>query len=121
SARTAVGFARDLRNKLFSHVTNFSLHEFDSAGTATLITRTTNDVNQVQQLVFLSLRLMIRAPMMAIGGIVMATLQDAKLALLLIGTVPVLAGIIALISSKGRHVYTCGAEDRAGVGDQDHR
>ncbi len=105
SSRAAVGFARDLRHRLFTHVTNFSLHEFDKVGTATLITRTTNDVQQVQQLVFLSLRLMIRAPMMAIGGIVMATLQDARLALLLVATIPVLAGIIALISSKGMPLF----------------
>src|SRR5690606_24206833 len=61
----AVGFARDLRNRLFAHVTNFSLQEFDKVGTATLITRSTNDVQQVQQLVFMSLRMMIRAPLMA--------------------------------------------------------
>lgn len=105
SARTAVGFARDLRNRLFSHVSNFSLHEFDKLGTATLITRTTNDVSQVQQLVFFSLRLMIRAPMMAVGGVVMAVLQDAMLSLVLIAAIPVLAAIIAVISSKGMPLF----------------
>src|SRR5690606_35273043 len=101
----AVGFARDLRNTLFAHVTNLSLSEFDRAGTATLITRTTNDVTQVQQVVFLSMRLLARAPMMAIGGIVMAFILDARLALVLVATIPILGGIIALVSGKGMPLY----------------
>ena len=105
SSRTAVGFARDLRNRIFSHITNFSLHEFDKLGTSTLITRTTNDVQQVQQLVFFSLRLMIRAPMLAIGAIVMAVALDATLSLVIIGAVPVLAGVIAVISAKGMPLF----------------
>lgn len=105
ASRVAVGFARDLRNKLFAHVTNFSLHEFDKVGTATLITRTTNDVTQVQQMLFMSMRLMVRAPMLAIGGIVMAVLQDAKLSLILVAVIPLLAGVIGVISSKGMPLY----------------
>ena len=101
----AVGFARDLRNRLFEHVTSFSLQEFDKVGTATLITRSTNDVQQVQQLVFMSLRMMIRAPLMAIGGITMAVIQDARLSLLLAGVLPILAGVIWLISSRGMPLF----------------
>ncbi len=105
SSRVAVGFARDLRNKIFGHITNFSLHEFDKVGTATLITRTTNDVTQVQQLVFMSMRLLVRAPLMALGGITMAVVQDARLSLVLVAVIPILAGLIALISSKGMPLF----------------
>lgn len=101
----AVGFARDLRNKLFAHVSSFSLHEFDKLGTATLITRTTNDVSQVQQLVFMSLRMMIRAPLMAVGGIIMAVVQDARLSLVLVAAIPLLALVIGVISSKGMPLF----------------
>lgn len=101
----AVGFARDLRSRLFAHVTRFSLNEFDKVGTATLITRTTNDVAQVQQLVFMSLRLMIRAPLMALGGIVLAVAQDAKLSLILVAAIPILAAAIALITRKGMPLF----------------
>ena len=105
SSLVAVGFARDLRNKLFTHVSNFSMQEFVKVGTATLITRTTNDVSQVQQLVFMSLRMMIRAPMMAIGGIIMAVAQDARLSLLLVAAIPLLALVIGTISRKGMPLF----------------
>ena len=101
----AVGFARDLRSRLFAHITRFSLHEFDKVGTATLITRTTNDVAQVQQMVFMSLRLMIRAPLMALGGIVLAVAQDAKLSLILVAAIPILAAAIAFITRKGMPLF----------------
>lgn len=105
ASRVAVGFARDLRNRIFTHVSNFSLHEFDKVGTATLITRTTNDVTQIQQLLFMSLRIMARAPMMAVGGLVMAFAQDARLAWVLVAIIPVLGGVIILIASKGMPLY----------------
>jgi len=101
----AVGFARDLRSRLFAHITRFSLHEFDKVGTATLITRTTNDVAQVQQMVFMSLRLMIRAPLMALGGIVLAVAQDAKLSLIFVAAIPLLAAAIAVITRKGMPLF----------------
>src|SRR5438477_12132400 len=72
SAQTATGFGRNLRGMVFSRVTGFSLREFDKLGTATLITRTTNDINQVQQVLFMIMRMMIYAPIMAIGGVVIA-------------------------------------------------
>ena len=72
AARVAVGFGRIVRGKLFTHVEDFSLHEFDTVSTASLITRTTNDTNQVQQVLVIMLTMMVTAPMMAIGGIIMA-------------------------------------------------
>src|SRR5436190_18881665 len=63
AALASTAFGRDLRNRVFKQVTAFSLNEFDKLGTATLITRTTNDINQVQQVLLLIMRMMITAPM----------------------------------------------------------
>ena len=101
SSKTAVGFGKILRNKVFTQVENFSLNEFDKLGTATLITRTTNDITQVQQVVMMIMRMMISAPMTLIGGIIMAVSKDAKLSLVLVVVVPVLALAIGIIASKG--------------------
>ena len=101
SARVATGFGRDLRRKLFSHVEGFSLQEFDQFGTASLITRTTNDITQVQSVLMIMMRMMVAAPMMAIGGIIMAIYQDAKLSLVIVASIPVLVIAIYLVAKKG--------------------
>ncbi|MCP1308717.1 ABC transporter ATP-binding protein [Paenibacillus tyrfis] len=101
SSKVAAGFGQRLRGSVFEHVENFSLQEFDRIGTASLITRTTNDITQVQQVLTMILRMMVSAPMLCIGGIVMAVSQDAKLSLVLIVIIPVLVGAIFLIASKG--------------------
>ena len=95
SARIATGFVRLLRGKIFAHVEHFSLHEFDTVGTASLITRTTNDTTQIQQVLIIMLNMMISAPLMAIGGIVLAIGQDATLAWVLVAAIPIL--VIAII------------------------
>lgn len=100
SAFIAAGFSRNLRNELFTHVEGFSLHEFDQLGAATLITRTTNDINQVQQVLIMILRMMISAPIMGIGGIIMAASKDAKLSLIIIGIIPILTLLIILVAKK---------------------
>ncbi|MEC0092417.1 ABC transporter ATP-binding protein [Paenibacillus macquariensis] len=105
SSRVAVGFGQRLRSKMFNHVQNFSLQEFDKIGTASLITRTTNDINQVQQVLIMLLRMMISAPMMCIGGIVMAVNKDAKLSLVIVVVIPVLVGAIAIIALKGLPLF----------------
>ena len=74
-------------------------------GTATLITRTTNDVTQVQQLAFMSLRMMIRAPLMAIGGVIMAVAQDARLSLIFSLSSRCSPAVIWLISSRGMPLF----------------
>jgi ATP-binding cassette, subfamily B, multidrug efflux pump len=99
-ARAGTGYARDIRSAIFRHVEGFSLHEFDRLGTASLITRTTNDVTQVQQVTVMILRLMIMAPIMAIGGIIMSVSKDAKLSLVFLVVLPILTGIIILVASK---------------------
>ncbi|GIO42147.1 ABC transporter ATP-binding protein [Paenibacillus apis] len=105
SAKAASGFGRTLRGKVFGHVSNFSLEEFDKVGTASLITRTTNDITQVQQVLIMMLRMMIMAPMMCIGGIIMAVSKDATLSLTLIVIMPVLALAIFLIARKGLPLF----------------
>jgi ATP-binding cassette subfamily B protein len=105
SARTATGYGKALRTRVFSHVEGFSLHEFDKIGTASLITRTTNDITQVQMVTLLLLRMVIIAPMMFIGGIIMAVSKDAGLSLIFLAVLPVLVGAIAIIVTKGMPLF----------------
>ncbi|MBC9784403.1 ABC transporter ATP-binding protein [Heliobacterium chlorum] len=101
SSKTASGFSQLLRSALFSHVENFSLHDFNRFGTSSLITRTTNDINQLQQVLTMMLRMMISAPLMCIGGIIMAVYRDAHLSLVLAAVIPILTGAIWVVARKG--------------------
>lgn len=101
SSKIATGFGRNLRSMVFARVESYSLHEFDQLGTASLITRTTNDITQIQQVLFMMMRMMVSAPMMSIGGIIMAVSKDAVLSLVFVVVLPVLAGAILLIFRKG--------------------
>jgi ATP-binding cassette subfamily B protein len=96
SSRTAIGFARIIRNKLFTKVEGFSLHEFDKLGTATLITRTTNDVTQVQSVMVMMFSIMLFAPLTALGGVVMALREDKTLTWIFAVVIPLLAIIIGV-------------------------
>ncbi len=106
AARVAVGFGRIVRRKLFTHVEDFSLHEFDTVSTASLITRTTNDTNQVQQVLVIMLTMMVTAPMMAIGGIIMALGQDVTLAWILVVAVPLLVLAILVLMRAAIPLFT---------------
>ena len=97
SARVAMSFGKDLRQRIFDHVEHFSLHEFTEVGTASLITRTTNDVTQVQLVLNMILRMMVMAPLMAIGGIIMALSKNAGLSWVIIVAVPILVLVIFLV------------------------
>ena len=101
SAKAGMGFGRDLRNLIFRRVEGFSLHEFDRIGTATLITRTTNDITQIQMVAIMILRMMVMAPMMMIGGVVRAYSEDRGLTWVLVAAMPVLIGTIVLVGLKG--------------------
>ncbi|MGN7781591.1 ABC transporter ATP-binding protein [Mycolicibacterium sp. 22603] len=90
-SRAAIGFGRDLRAAIFDHVLTFSATESARFGAPTLLTRTTNDVQQIQLLVQMTATMLITAPIMGIGGIAMAIHQDAGLSWLLLVSVPVLA------------------------------
>jgi ATP-binding cassette subfamily B protein len=101
SSKASMGFGRDLREAVFTHVEGFSLNEFNQLGTATLITRTTNDITQVQQVLIMALRMMIMAPIMAVGGVIMAVSQDAQLSLVILVAIPLLAGLVGFVAAKG--------------------
>ncbi|MCW2687108.1 MAG: transporter ATP-binding protein [Mycobacterium sp.] len=90
-SRTGMGFGRDVRSAVFHHVIGFSAEETAKFGAPSLLTRTTNDVQQIQILVQLTCTMLITAPIMCIGGIFMALHQDAGLSWLLLVSVPVLA------------------------------
>lgn len=105
SARVAMSVGRDLRHAVFEKVESFSLGEFNNLGTSSLITRTTNDVYQVQQLVIMSLRMMIIAPLMAIGGIIMAISTNGTLSLILLISIPVLSLVIFIIGRQTVPLY----------------
>jgi ATP-binding cassette, subfamily B, multidrug efflux pump len=100
SARVSAGFGRNIRKIVFTHVENFSLQEFDTIGTASLITRTTNDITQVQNVLVMMLRMMIWAPIMAIGGIIMAVNQDIVLSWIFVALLPLMGLIIFLVMKK---------------------
>jgi len=97
SAKVATGFGRILRGAIFARVEHFSIHQFDRFGSASLVTRTTNDTTQVQQMLIMMLMMVITAPMMAIGGVILALSQDAELAWVLIAVMPVMALVFAAI------------------------
>lgn len=101
ASKVAAGFGRDVRNKMFSHVETFSLKEFDQVGTSSLITRTTNDIAQIEQVYMMILKMMTMAPLMCIGGIIMAVSKDAKLSLVLVVALPLLIVSIFVLARKG--------------------
>ncbi len=101
SAKIATGLGKNLRSLVFSRVESYSLHEFNRLGTASLITRTTNDITQVQQVVVMMLRMMVSAPIMCIGGLIMAVSKDAELSLIFVLVLPLLAGVIFFITRRG--------------------
>ncbi|MEV7663449.1 ABC transporter ATP-binding protein [Paenarthrobacter sp. NPDC089316] len=99
-AKAAMGMGRDVRDAIFSRVGEFSEQEVTRFGAPSLITRSTNDVQQVQQLVLMSCTLMVAAPMLSIGGVIMAVRQDAQLSWLIAVCVPVLLVAVGLIVSR---------------------
>ena len=99
-SRTAMGFGRNVRGALFHTVTGFSTREVSRLGAPSLITRVTNDVQQVQMLVLMGCLLMVTAPITAIGGIFMALQQDVGLSGILLVSIPVLVGAMSLVLSR---------------------
>jgi len=100
SSKAATAFGKDLRRVIFTKAEEFSLHEFDKVGTSSMITRTTNDITQVQQVTIMIMRFMVTAPIMAIGGIIMAMSKDRKLTLVLAVAIPFLILVIFLVAKK---------------------
>ena len=104
-SRTAMAFGRDLRREVFGRVQEFSQREFGRFGTPSLITRTTNDVQQVQMLALLSFTLMVSAPIVGVGSIILALNQNVPLSGLLVIVVPLLGIIVSLIVSRMRPLF----------------
>jgi ATP-binding cassette subfamily B multidrug efflux pump len=105
SSRVALGFGSALRSEVFRRVESFSLREIDRFGISTLITRNTNDVTQVQMLVIMGMRMMIGAPLMCIGGIIMAVSINARLSLVLVAALPILVVAISFIAGRGSRLF----------------
>lgn len=101
SSHTAQSFAFDLRNALFEKIQSFTLATYQKFSTASLITRLTNDVTQVQTVLFMSLRIMLRAPLAVVGSIVMAFVINAKLALFLVIGAPIIFVFLIFMVAKG--------------------
>lgn len=105
ASRASQGVGTDIRNSIFEHIGAFSHKEIDKFGTASLINRTTSDVNQVQSAVAMLIRLVIRAPFLCIGGAAMAIIIDAKLSLILFISIPIFIIVLYLIMKKTIPMY----------------
>ncbi|BDM72951.1 multidrug ABC transporter ATP-binding protein [Streptomyces nigrescens] len=110
-ARTAMALGRDIRAAVFDRVQSFSAREVGTFGAPSLITRTTNDVQQVQMLVLMTFTMMVSAPIMCVGGVVMALNQDVPLSGLLLVIVPVLGILVSLIVRRMRPLFR-GVQER---------
>lgn len=100
-SKVSLAFARDLRSKIFNRVESFSQADIDKVGTSSLITRTTNDVTQVQNVTVSIMKLMITAPLMMIGGVIMAINKNSKLSMVLLVSVPLIIIAISIIGKMG--------------------
>lgn len=105
ASRISMGFGKDLRDKIFTKVEDFSLQEFDKVGTSSLITRTTNDVVQIQNVLYMMMRLMVMAPIMLLGGIIMAVGRDAKLSLIFVVVLPLLLLLVVVLGGKAMPMF----------------
>ncbi len=101
ASKASMGVGRDLRSAVFARVQTFSARELNRLGTASLITRNTNDVQQIQLFLQIALTLLVAAPIMAVGGVVMAVRADVQLSGLLLVILPIMAGIVGFMLLKG--------------------
>ncbi|MPQ42917.1 ABC transporter ATP-binding protein [Clostridium tarantellae] len=101
SAKAGTSFAKDLRKDIFIKVSSYSLKKFDTIGTSSLITRSTNDINQIQQVILMFMRMMIIAPLTCIGGLIMALKTSFKLSNILLISIPLVALSIFIVGKKG--------------------
>lgn len=105
ASKTAVGFARDLRRDIFKTVEGYSLNEFDKIGTASLITRSTNDVTQIQNVMVMVLSMLLSAPIMCIGGIIMALTKDPGLSWLIVAATVFMSLAVLIIAMKALPLF----------------
>lgn len=105
SARTAMAIGAELRATVFARVQSFSMQEMNRFNTASLITRNTNDVQQIQNFLQVGLMMMIMAPITGVGGVILAINQNAELSLLLVVVVPLMGGIIAFMLTRATPLF----------------
>ena len=105
SAKAAVGSAARLRHELFAHMQSFTYAQTDRVGTSSMITRMTSDVNQLQSGVNITLRLLLRSPIIVFGAMIMAFTIDAKLALIFVAAIPLLALVVFGVMLGGIPLY----------------
>src|SRR5665647_416953 len=105
SSRNAIGFSRDLRNQVFAKIESFSQSDFDRFGTASLITRSTNDIQQMQMVLMMGQRMMLSAPIMFIGGILNVVGSDFALSRILIIALPAVFLTVILIGRKATPLF----------------
>ena len=105
SSKMSMLYGRDIRSSLFYKIQQFSQQDMDEFGTATLITRNTNDVNQMQMMLQMLLRTILTTPIMLIGGIIMAAKQDPKLTLIMLCIIPVVTFLMVYIGKKGHPMF----------------
>ncbi|WP_299094886.1 ABC transporter ATP-binding protein [uncultured Metabacillus sp.] len=106
ASKVSLGFGRDMRRKLFVHIEHFSLQEYEKFGSASLITRTTNDVKVVQDVINMMQRMMTRAPLMLVGGVLLAVSRDPQLSLVFLAALPVLALVIFIVARKAIPLFS---------------
>ncbi len=105
AVRISQDFAKDVRNGMFEHIQTFSMKELEGISTSSLITRITNDVQQVQQLLMMTMRMFMRTPVLAIGGSVMAFVLDPKLSMILLVLLPFLYFVMQFTLKKTKPIY----------------
>lgn len=105
AAKVSAGFGQKVRDKVFARAEDFSLQEFNRFGTSSLITRTTNDIMQVQQLLTMMLKILIVAPMMFIGALLLAIWIDPLLSLFIFAPLPIIIVTIMIITKKGLPLF----------------
>jgi len=115
SAHTSQGLGNELRDRLFRSIQSFAYADLNRFSTATLITRLTNDVTQVQNMVFMSMRIALRAPLLVIGGVTMSFVVDARLALYFLAGVPFLAVFLFVAVNRVRRWFRSVQEKLDGV------
>lgn len=106
STRAGYGFARDLRSDLYRRIQSFSFSDIDRFKTGSLVTRTTNDVTQIQNAFTNCIRMLVRAPFLCIGGVVMVLVLNAKLSLVVLAAIPFLTAMIVFLLKRGRPLFT---------------
>ena len=105
SSKIGLGLSRDVRQRIFQKVLGFSVQQYDEFGTSSLITRTTNDVLQVQTFVLMGLRMMVMSPLLAIGGVIMAISKNPGLSLIFVFILPVLAISVGLVGKTALPLF----------------